>query len=167
MLRMTLRTRGTSAATLVLLFICGCTLFYDRHVDVTHSPKWWGDMHLGEVLRLNTDAFLSGNTITSGIYRSEGTNGPRSYLDNETSLKMYKANPTNWPDLHLLSKGTRFRCVKLERFYSVESARYYVYGETLDGEFRGTILLLPCALGNPSKKGSLRFHSLLLERERD
>jgi len=64
----------------------------------------------------------------------------------------------------LLLKGTRLRCVKLERFFSLEDSRYQVYTEILDGEFKGNVVtLLGFVYGNPEIKGSLGYYTNYFE----
>ena len=53
-------------------------------------------------------------------------------------------------------KGTRLRCVKLERWFSSDTVVYRVSAEILTGDLKGkTVFLVPW--GDPRKKGSLEL----------
>jgi len=71
---------------------------------------------------------------------------------------MFKDNPGKyWDDLHLLTKGTRFRCVKLERYFSSVLDYYRLSCEILDGEYKGKIVYIEPLLGDPTRKASLEL----------
>jgi len=111
------------AATLVLT---GCA--WPRVHDVTSKPAWWGELRQGEVVELKQDTLLSDGLLdvtarkfTRTGYHSEKIYGP------SITVEMFRSNRDGfWNDLYLLPKGTRLRCVKLERWFSRHSARTMV-----------------------------------------
>lgn len=125
--------------------------------DVTSKPAWWGEMHRGEVLALNRDTLLNDRALELSASKDTGTYNSDLIFGHTITVEMFKANPWKyWEDLHLLPKGTRLRCVKLERWFSDEGKTYRISAEILDGEFKGRIGFV-CPWGDPNKKGSLKL----------
>lgn len=150
----------------IAAIVNGCFgyLLTERRYDVTSDPAWWGNMHRYQVLELKHDVLLSGGRLTGAAYKETDTYSSLALFHQNVTVEMFKANPGKyWTDLHLISKGTRLRCVKLERYSTSENSTYIVSGEILDGEFKGTIVEIPCASGNPHKKGSLRLTTYMVE----
>ncbi len=126
--------------------------------DVTSKPAWWGEMHRGEIVALNDDTLLNGGRLTLGAYKETGTYSSGAIFKRSITVEMFKANPGKyWEDLHLLPKGTRFRCKKLERFFSSNTRDYIITAEILDGEFNGKTASIEPYGGNPDKKGSMKL----------
>lgn len=117
----------------------GCLAFHNETINVTNNSAWWGELHKGEMLQTKQEAFLSLKTkewIVTGAYGAGET----------VSIEQYKADPdrySRWPWLRVLSKGTRMRCVKLERFYTFETSEYRVYAEVLMEISKVKLFLFP------------------------
>ena len=141
------------AAALVL---AGCT--GPRAYDVTSKPKWWGELKLNDVVELSQDTLLNGGVLelTARKFTQTGYDEERTYGVNVT-VEMFRSNPEGfWADLFLVPKGTRLRCVKLERWFSANASAYRLSLEVLDGDFKGNIVYL-VPWGDPNKEGSLEL----------
>jgi hypothetical protein len=144
---------------------CSTTVFHNQVIDVTNRPEWWGELHLGQILCVKEDMLVSEKGLSlrpdmlpPGV--DGGTNHGRTI-----SVETFKANPAKYkPRIQLVSAGTRLRCARLERVLTSEFSMYYLYAEILDGEASGTVAFVPCASGNPRKKGSLRLTTFFVER---
>jgi hypothetical protein len=138
------------------LFLTGC--MGPRAYDVTSQPAWWGDLRLNEVVELNQDTLLNGGVLelTSRKFTRSNYDTQRVFGVNVT-VEMFKTDPGGyWADLYLVRKGTQLRCVKLERWFSSDTAVYRVSAEILTGELKGKIAYL-VPWGDPRKKGSLEL----------
>ena len=141
------------------LSLAGCfgSFLEPRSYDVTSGAAWWGELHLNEVLELNQDTLLSGHALELSTRKVTSTLGTEKLFGGPITVEMFKANPGKyWEDLHLLPKGTKLRCVKLERWLSSEGKDYLISAIILDGEFKGTIAYV-IPWGDPDKKGSLQL----------
>jgi hypothetical protein len=129
-----------------------------RTYDVSSNPAWWGEMHRGEIVALNEDTLLDGSKLTLGAFKDNGTYDSQRLFGGPITVEMFKANPGKyWEDLHSLPKATRFRCIKLARWYSYTSSGYNISAEILDGEFKGKIVCIYPYGGEPDKKGSFKL----------
>jgi hypothetical protein len=138
------------------LVMTGC--LGPRAYDVTSKPAWWGEMRLNEVVELNQDALVNGGELVKSArkFTRTGYEAQRTYGVNVT-VEMFRSNPQGyWADLYLLPKGTMFRCVKLERWFSEDGALYRVSGEILSGDHKGQIVFI-IPYGDPYQKGSLEL----------
>jgi len=138
----------------------GCFFFSGNgHTyDVTSKPAWWGDMHLGEIVALNEDTLLDGAKLTLGATKDNDTYNSQQLFGGPITVEMFKANPGKyWEDLHLLKKRTRFRCLRLERWFSFNASGYCITAEILVGELKGKIVGIYPYGGEPDKKGSLKL----------
>jgi hypothetical protein len=147
------------AAALVLT---GCifqgSVLPPRSYDVSSNPAWWGKLHRGEILELNKDVLLNGTELTESAYKVTDTYDSNAIFGSSITVEMFKTNPGKyWDDLHLLPKGTRFRCVKLERYFSPVGKSYDLSAEILDGELKGKVACINPIWGDPDKKGSLEL----------
>src|SRR6266849_9937622 len=147
----------------LILGLTGCLsprTFSNRTVDATADPSWWGQLAKGEVLQLNRDALLGGGGLNLGAWIVTGANG----AGEKVSVEQYKAEPSRYArwSLHLLSKGTRLRCVSIKMFFSFEYSAYKVYAEVRDVEYQGTLTSIP-VIGDPNTKGALRLNAQFLE----
>ncbi len=169
MSRISLKSTWDKVSALGLILVLnGCfspRYFSNRTVDVTKNPAWWGQLARNEVLELKQDTLLSGKILTLHAYKITDNYNSSALFGGTVSVEKYKANPNNfWPELHLLPKGTRVRCVKLERFFTFEFSAYRVYAEILDGEFKGQVVGLGSFIsGLPDTKGSLVLNTEFLE----
>jgi hypothetical protein len=112
-------------------------------------------MHRNEILEANEDLLLDGVRLTTGAYNDSTMSDPSRRT---VTPEMFKSNPGKyWSGLYLIPKGTRFRCVRLERYWTSEYSTYKVWAEILDGECKGKVVSTFCATGDVSKKGSLRM----------
>jgi len=148
------------SALVAVFVLSGCmfTGFGMRAYDVSADPSWWGELHKGEILALNEDTLLNGVELTLGAFKDTGNYDSQRIFGGPITVDMFKANPGKyWDDLHLLRKGTRFRCIKLERWFSDNASGYSINGEILDGEFKGKIACIIPFGGDPRKKGSLKL----------
>ena len=157
-------TCHTLSALGLMLALNGCLsprYFSNRTVDVTNNPAWWGQLARNEVLQLKQDTLLDGKILTLHAYKITDNCDSSALFGGTVSVEKYKTNPNKfWPELHLLLKGTRARCVKLERFYSFEFSAYRAYAEILDGEFKGQVVGLGSFVsGLPDTKGSLTLNT--------
>ena len=138
--------------------LSGCLVHGVRRINVTNQPAWWGSLQRNEVLRLTRDAVLDGDYLTFGAYQEIPEGSSKVPLGFHVTPEMFKANPSKyWASLHLIPKGTRFRCVKLERLLGADQSEYALYAEIMDGEFKGMTVHVPFAAGHPDKKGSLHL----------
>ena len=164
-----LKSTCHKVSTLVLILVLnGCfspRYFSIRTVDVTNNPAWWGPLARDEVLQLKQDTLLAGKMLTLHADKITDNYNSSALFGGTVSVERYKANPNGfWPELHLLAKGTRVRCVKLERFFTFEFSAYRVYAEILDGEFKGQVVGLGSFIsGLPDTKGSLILNTSYLE----
>jgi hypothetical protein len=139
--------------------LTGCT--GPRAYDVTSKPAWWGDLRPNEVLVLNQDTLLNG-----GVLELTARKFTRTQYDFErtfgvtVTVEMFRSNPGGfWADLYLVPKGTKLRCVKVERWFPSDPNEKPVYRlttEVVDGEFKGSMACL-VPWGDPRKKGSLEL----------
>ena len=144
------------------LVLTGCifqgSILPPRSYDVSSNPAWWGKLHRGEILELNKDVLLNGTELTESAYKETDNYDPKVPTHQNVTVEMFKANPGKyWNDLHLLPKGTRFRCVKLERYFSSLGKSYALRAEIIDGEFKGKVACINPIWGDPDKKGSLEL----------
>jgi len=115
-------------------------------------------MYRGEVVSLNQDTLLNGVGLTLSAYKNTDTYDSNAIFGHSITVEMFKANPGKyWDDLHLISKGTRLRCVKLERYFSSVGSDYVVSAEILDGDFKGKVVCINPVWGDVNKKGSLKL----------
>ena len=150
-------------AALAFFGLTGCV---SRRADVSSDPAWWGQYSKDKVLRLRQDVLLDGVGITLSAMRATGTNGALERIsveDYESGHGKY----ANLQDLHLLTKGTRLQCVKLERFFTFETDMYVVHVQILDGDFSGKDAILNGRLvtGDPNRIGSLRLSQRIFDIE--
>jgi hypothetical protein len=115
----------------------------------------------GKTLQLNQDVLLSnqGLNLAARAKAQQPTDtGERVGVDE------FKANRDHYSDsgISLISKGTRLRCVKLEKVFSSEYSHYIVLVEILDGARQGTITSIPVT-GDPRTKGTLRLNCNFLD----
>jgi len=163
--------KSTSRAfILILVFglvsaLNGCiSLLWPKTIDVTDKPAWWGQLEKGEVLQLTRDILLNGQTLAVRAYKLTDDYNSSLIFGGSITVEQYRASPEKfWPELHLLPKGTRFRCTKLVRYYKSEDAGYTVWGEILDGEYKGKAVSLIGITGDPDVKGSLRLTTTILK----
>ncbi len=154
-------------STFLLVFVAGCYplqpgILGNKNIDETRNAAWWGDSHPNEMLQIRDEVLLNNGELTRNASRI--TDGYDSYLifGKQITVEMFKANPhAYWSELHLLTKGTRLRCVKLERFYSTQSRGTYVTAEILDGDCKGKPVIL--GFGRPDMKGSFRLDTRFVE----
>jgi hypothetical protein len=133
--------------------------FSNRTVDVTNNPAWWGELRGNRVVRLKEDSVMNDDVLCGGyVHKSLG-----KHQDQIIKIEMYKANPSLWPELKIVKQDTRLRCVKLERFFSLEFSAYRIYAEIFDGEFKGKVVALFGVNGDPGKKGSLLLNTGFFE----
>jgi hypothetical protein len=145
-------------AAALLLTGCMGSPFSPRLYDVSSNPAWWGEMYRGEILALNQDTLLNGAGLELSAYKNTDTYDSNAIFGHSITVEMFKANPGKyWDDLHLLSKGTRLRCVKLGRYFSSVGSSYELDAEILDGEFKGKVVCVSPVWGEPEKKGSLKL----------
>jgi hypothetical protein len=125
-----------------------------RVIDVTNKPQWWGKLHRHAILILTQDAFLNKEAILLDTYDTS-TVGPTPTV----TVVMFKASPDKyWKDLHLLAKGTRLECVRLERWFGPQGGEdYLIWVNILDGDWKGKTAYLTATGGNPHVKGSLEL----------
>ena len=149
----------------LILTLSGCRAFSNKTIDVTNNPQWWGQLACKEMLQLKQDTLLNGKLLTSHAYKITDHYDSSALFGGTVSVEKYKANPNKfWPELHLLAKGTRVRCVRLERFFSFEFSAYRVYAEILEGEFKGRVVGLGSFVsGLPDTKGSLVLNTNFFE----
>jgi hypothetical protein len=104
------------------------------------------------VLVLTEDALLDRGSLRFSVSEQIGIGASK-----RVTPEMFKANPGRyWEDLHLVPKGTRLRCAKLQRHYNTSAGwDYRLYAEILDGEFKGKVVPVPSAMGSGEKKGTL------------
>ncbi len=138
------------AAAVLLAGCMGNPSAYAHQDDVTSKPAWWGHMHLNEVLELKRDALLDGGELWTSAFNDQETR-----LVNVT-VDLFKANPGKYrATLHLLPKGTKFRCIRLIRWFHPVNTCYYIDAEILEGECKGHVVGVAGVWGDPRKKGSL------------
>lgn len=124
-----------------------------------------GDLARNEVLELQQDTLLNSKELTLNAAKVIDHYDSTVLFHGRVTPEKFKANSgIYWPELHLVTKGTRVRCVKLERFFSFEFSEYIVWVEILDGDFKGQIVGLSSdfVLGVPDKKGSLHLYTASL-----
>ncbi len=159
---------GNSLLLIFCITFSGCIphLLSNKTEDVTNDPAWWGQYAKNEIIRLKQDALLDGMSVTLNAVRATGPNGEKENISVET-LKANSEKYSNLLGLYLLSKGVRLQCIKLERFYTIETQVYVVHVEVLDGELKGKEAILNGRLvtGNPDIKGSLRLSQRCFEPE--
>jgi hypothetical protein len=147
-------------ALFAAIALTGCLdLFIDaRTYDVSSNPAWWGELHRGEIVALNEDTLLDRSRLTLGAVKDTDTYNSQQLFGGPITVDMFKANPGKyWEDLHLLKKGTMFRCIRLERWYTFNASGYCISAEILDGELKGKIVGIYPFGGEPDKKGSLKL----------
>jgi len=164
-LKSTCQTVSTVGLLLVLNSCLSPRYFSNKTVDATKNPAWWGQLARNEVLQLKQDTLLNGKLLTSHAYKITDNYDSSALFGGTISVETYKTNPNKfWPELHLLAKGTRLRCVKLERFFSFEFSAYRVYAEILEGEFKDQVVNLGSFVsGLPDTKGSLVLNTDVFE----
>ncbi len=147
-------------ALVAAIALTGCLeIFGDgRTYDVTSNPAWWGEMHRGQIVALNEDTLLDGSKLTLGAFKDTANYDSQRLFGGPITVEMFKANPGKcWKDLHLLTNGTRFRCIKLERCFSYTTMGYSISAEILDGAIKGKIVYIDPFAGDPDKKGTLKL----------
>jgi hypothetical protein len=145
--------------------LAGCggpSLFYHRHIDVSKSTAWWGELATNRVVRLKVDAMIYKGRISPNSVLIGPVNSNQEFV----TLETYKSNPSRWPQVQLVERGTRMRCIELTRHLAITSSGYLVLAEILDGNSKGQRVGVSNLLnGDPSKqgKGSLRLVPGFLE----
>lgn len=155
------------SAFIAAITLEGCVVYPFRggSRDVTSDPIWWGDMHRQEIVAVNEDTLLNGQTLTLAAYKFTGDYDSGVLFGGNITVDMFKANPARyWSDLHLLPKGTRLRFVKLERYWSSEYSAYVISAEIVDGDYAGRVVVVPCGRGDIHKRGSLHMTSDIVHR---
>ncbi len=152
-------------AALFSVLSSGCLHYLvDRNIDVTNNSAWWGELSKNQVLYLTQDALLNGGYLTLSATKVTPKYDSLAIFGRTITVDMFKADPSKyWPELHLLQAGTRVQCIKLERQYSFEFARYNIYVKIMDGECKGQIMRILGVPGDVGKKGTLRMESPLFE----
>lgn len=144
----------------LLLGLLGCLSPRNKVVDVSNNPKWWGSLHQGEILKLREDALDGTQGVKTSVWIATGVIGAGETITPDD----FRQHPERYERYHLylLPKGTNLKCLKLERYFQSRSRGYLLYAEILDGEHRGRLTIIP-VIGDPKKKGSLRFDTALLQ----
>ena len=145
---------------LCIIAFCGCHAFHTSVKDATNRPEWWGQLSKNQILLLTRDVLLTQTRLSFGTHvkKADGTY-------QRISIEEFKGDP-KWsvtlPNVHLLTKGTHLRCIRLERVFSFEYSAYRVFAEVIDGEHQGEIAEIPVT-GNPNEKKSLRLSGPVFE----